>query len=99
MLRTVINNLVRNAIYHTVEGGITLVARPTGFTVCDTGPGISKTDKESIFKPFYRGESGSQHGLGLGLSLVQRICQKEQWAVSVSDNHPNGCCFKVSFKK
>jgi len=99
MLRTVINNLVRNAIYHTVEGGITLVARPTGFTVCDTGPGISKIDKDSIFKPFYRGESGSQHGLGLGLSLVQRICQKEQWAVSVSDNHPNGCCFEVSFKK
>jgi len=99
MLRTVINNLVRNAIYHTIEGGITLVARPTGFTVCDTGPGISKTDKESIFKPFYRGESRSQHGLGLGLSLVQRICQKEQWAVSVSDNHPSGCCFEVSFKK
>ena len=99
MLRTVINNLVRNAIYHTVEGGITLVARPTGFTVCDTGPGISKTDKGSIFKPFYRGKSGNQHGLGLGLSLVQRICQKEHWAVSVSDNHPNGCCFKVSFKK
>jgi signal transduction histidine kinase len=99
MLRTVINNLVRNAIHHTIEGGITLVARPTGFTICDTGPGISKTDMDSIFKPFYRGESSSQHGLGLGLSLVQRICQKEQWAVSVSDNHPSGCCFTVSFKK
>ena len=99
MLRTVINNLVRNAIYHTVKGGITLVAKPTGFTICDTGPGISKTDKDSIFKPFYRGESSNQQGLGLGLSLVQRICQKEQWAVSVNDNHPCGCCFTVSFKK
>jgi signal transduction histidine kinase len=99
MLRTVINNLVRNAIYHTVEGGITLVARPAGFTVCDTGPGIASADKDSIFKPFYRGESGSQKGLGLGLSLVQRICQKEQWSVSVSDNQPSGCCFTVSFKK
>jgi len=99
MLRTVINNLVRNAIHHTVEGGITLVAKPAGFTICDTGQGISKTDKDSIFKPFYRGESSSQQGLGLGLSLVQRICQKEQWAVCVSDNHPNGCCFTVSFKK
>ena len=99
MLRTVINNLVRNAIYHTVEGGITLVAKPAGFTVCDTGPGIGNADKGSIFKPFYRGESGSQQGLGLGLSLVQRICQKEQWSVSVSDNQPSGCCFTVSFKK
>jgi signal transduction histidine kinase len=99
MLRTVINNLVRNAIYHTTEGGITLVARPSGFTVCDTGPGIAKADRDSIFKPFYRGQSGSQQGLGLGLSLVQRICHKEQWSVSVSDNHPHGCCFTVSFKK
>ena len=99
MLRTVINNLVRNAIHHTAEGGITLVAQPTGFTICDTGPGISKTDRDSIFKPFYRGKSSSQQGLGLGLSLVQRICQKEQWAVCVSDNHPHGCCFTVSFKK
>lgn len=99
MLRTVINNLVRNAIYHTVEGGITLVTRPTGFTICDTGPGISNTDKDSIFKPFYRGKTGSQQGLGLGLSLVHRICQKEQWTVSVKDNHPNGCCFNISFKK
>lgn len=99
MLRTVINNLVRNAIYHTGAGGITLVARPAGFTVCDTGPGIPNADKDSIFKPFYRGETGSQQGLGLGLSLVQRICQKEQWSVSVSDNQPSGCCFTVSFKK
>ena len=99
MLRTVINNLVRNAISHTVEGGITLVARPAGFTVCDTGPGIANADKDSIFKPFYRGETGSQQGLGLGLSLVQRICQKEQWSVSVSDNQPSGCCFTVTFKK
>ena len=99
MLRTVINNLVRNAIYHTVEGGITLVARPDGVTVCDTGPGIANADKDSIFKPFYRGESGSQQGLGLGLSLVQRICQKEQWSVAVNDNQPHGCCFTVSFEK
>ena len=99
MLRTVINNLVRNAIHHTADGGITLVARPGGFTICDTGPGISKTDRDSIFKPFYRGQSSSQKGLGLGLSLVQRICQKEHWSVSVSDNYPTGCCFTVTFKK
>ncbi len=98
MLRTVLNNLVRNAIHYTAEGGITLEVRPTGFTLCDTGPGISKSDKDSIFKPFFRGQSGSRNGLGLGLSIVQRICQKERWTVSVSDNQPTGCCFTVTFK-
>ncbi len=98
MLRTVLNNLVRNAIHHTAEGGITLEVRSTGFTLCDTGPGISNTDKDSIFKPFFRGQSGSINGLGLGLSIVQRICQKEHWTVAVSDNQPTGCCFTVTFK-
>ena len=96
MLRTVLNNLVRNAIHHTAEGEITLVVHPTGFEICDTGPGISTSDKQSIFKPFYRGESGSRNGLGLGLSLVQRICQREQWSITVSDNTPVGCCFSVN---
>jgi signal transduction histidine kinase len=98
MVRTVINNLLRNAIHHTSEGDITLVAHRHGFTICDTGPGISKSERDAIFKPFYRGKKGSQQGLGLGLSLVKRICEKEQWAVSVSDNHPSGCCFEVAFK-
>lgn len=97
MLRTVLNNLVRNAIHHTAEGEIKLVIRPAGFEICDTGPGISPSDKQSIFKPFYRGESGSRNGLGLGLglSLVHRICQREQWSITVSDNIPVGCCFSV----
>ena len=101
MLRTVLNNLVRNAIHHTAEGEITLIVRPTGFEIRDTGPGISNSDKPSIFKPFYRGESGSRNGqgLGLGLSLVQRICQREQWAIAVSDNTPVGCCFSVTLNE
>lgn len=101
MLRTVLNNLLRNAIHHTKEGGITLVVRATGFDLCDTGPGISASEKESIFKPFYRGESGdrNRNGMGLGLSLVQRICEREEWAIAVSDNEPVGCCFTVTLKK
>lgn len=101
MLRTVLNNLVRNAIHHTAEGQITLVILPTGFEICDTGSGISDSDKQSIFKPFYRGESGRRNGmgLGLGLSLAQRICQREQWSIAVSDNTPVGCCFSVTLKK
>jgi signal transduction histidine kinase len=101
MLRTVLNNLIRNAIHHTKEGGITLISNAEGFELCDTGPGISTSDKESIFKPFYRGGSGDRnsHGMGLGLSLVQRICEREQWEIAVSDNNPAGCCFSVKLKK
>jgi len=99
MLRTVLNNLVRNAIHYTVEGQVTLVARPLGFTICDTGPGISKNEQEAIFKPFYRGQTVKRDGLGLGLSLVKRICEREKWTVDVQDNQPTGCCFTVTFVK
>jgi signal transduction histidine kinase len=98
MLRTVLNNLVRNAIHHTTEGGITLVVHAKGFELRDTGPGIAAVDKESIFKPFYRGQSRHGSGLGLGLSLAQRICQREQWTITVSDNQPCGSCFSVTLK-
>jgi signal transduction histidine kinase len=98
MLRTVLNNLVRNAIHHTSEGGITLAVHAKGFELRDTGSGISAIDKASIFKPFYRGESRSRNGLGLGLSLAQRICQRERWTIAVSDNKPNGSCFAVTLK-
>jgi len=97
MLRTVLNNLVRNAIYYTPQGEVTLEIRPGGFSIIDTGPGISQNEKESIFKPFYRGESSRREGLGLGLSLVQRICAREEWTIDVSDNQPSGCRFAISF--
>jgi signal transduction histidine kinase len=99
LLRTVLNNLIFNAIHHTKEGIITLSIQPTGFSVSDTGSGISESEKQAVFKPFYRGESHSRKGLGLGLSLVQRICQREDWEISISDNQPIGSCFTVSLKK
>jgi signal transduction histidine kinase len=99
LLRTVLNNLIFNAIHHTQEGGITLTVQPTGFSVSDTGAGISEAEKQAVFKPFYRGESHNRKGLGLGLSIVQRICQREEWNITISDNQPTGCCFTVSLKK
>lgn len=101
MLRTVLNNLIRNAIHHTKQGEITLVVNSDGFQLCDTGPGISTSEKQSIFKPYYRGDSenSSGHSMGLGLSLVQRICEREQWDIAVSDNNPVGCCFTVTLNK
>ena len=99
LLRTVLNNLIFNAIHHTQEGGVTLTVQAKGFSVSDTGSGISESEKQAVFKPFYRGESHSRKGLGLGLSLVQRICQREGWDISISDNQPTGSCFTVSLKK
>lgn len=95
LLRTVINNLILNAIHHTDQGEISLRLIPGGFELRDSGTGISAEKKPHIFEPFYRGETSHQNSLGLGLSLAQRICEREHWTISLEDNLPRGCLFTV----
>ena len=80
LLSRVVQNLVSNAIKYTLPGGSVLVGcRRRGgrlrFDVIDTGIGISKGQQSLIFKEFARLEHGARiaQGIGLGLSIVQRI--------------------------
>ena len=95
MLRTVLSNLVRNAIHHTTEGEVALQLTAQGFVLSDSGPGIPGKDRGQVFQPFYRGEISHPDSLGLGLSLVQRICEREHWNIALEDNQPRGCRFIV----
>ena len=95
LLRAVLNNLVRNAIHHTEQGEISLCLVAGGFELRDTGSGIAAPQKSLVFQPFYRGEDPHRNSLGLGLSLVQRICEREHWTITLEDNHPRGCRFRV----
>jgi signal transduction histidine kinase len=97
MLRTVLGNLIRNAIHHTSGGEIVLSLRPDGFDLRDNGLGIAADERAQIFKPYYRGKASHRDGLGLGLSLVQRICEREKWTITLEENEPRGCCFRINF--
>lgn len=98
LLRTVIDNLIRNAVHHTAEGEIVLVLKAAGFEVRDTGSGIAIDEITKVFKPYYRGTASHREGLGLGLSLVQRICEREHWSIVLEQNQPQGCCFRVNLE-
>ena len=97
LLRAVISNLLRNAIHYTDQGFVRLVLRPGGFSVCDSGAGIPPEKRESVFQPFVRGDSSRGDGLGLGLSLVQRICQRQGWQMRLEACPGGGCEFRVDF--
>jgi signal transduction histidine kinase len=73
------------------------VLRQGGFSVCDSGAGIPPEKRESVFQPFVRGDATRGDGLGLGLSLVQRICQRQGWHIRLSENPSGGCEFRVDF--
>ncbi|MGF6151739.1 sensor histidine kinase [Pseudomonas fluorescens] len=98
-LHAVMGNLLRNALHYTDSGFIRLTILPRGFLVEDSGVGIPEEKREAMFEPFVRGGEKRGDGLGLGLSLVQRICENQGWSVSLSTMEPNGCRFHVELGK
>ncbi|MBA1272496.1 sensor histidine kinase [Stutzerimonas azotifigens] len=94
-LRTVLSNLLRNALHYTNSGCVRLVLEAGGFRVEDTGMGIPTGEQDRMFQPFVRGEQARGEGLGLGLSLVKRICAYQGWTVGVEPGANGGSCFRV----
>jgi signal transduction histidine kinase len=95
LLHAVMGNLLRNALHYTESGFIRLTLTSTGFLVEDSGVGIPEEKREAMFEPFVRGNEKRGEGLGLGLSLVQRICENQGWNVSLTTMEPHGCRFQV----
>ncbi|KAA0987091.1 HAMP domain-containing sensor histidine kinase [Pseudomonas sp. ANT_J28] len=94
-LQSVMGNLLRNAWHYTDQGFIRLTLREHGFSVEDSGIGIPEEKRHAMFQPFVRGDEQRGEGLGLGLSLVQRICTHQNWRVDLTSRQPSGCCFTV----
>ncbi len=95
LLRAVLGNLLRNAWHYTDSGVIRLSLSDAGFSVEDSGAGIPEALREAVFEPFVRAAAERGDGLGLGLSLVQRICAQEGWQIRLLPVEPHGCRFEV----
>jgi two-component system, sensor histidine kinase len=100
LLERITRNLLSNAIRYTSVGEVALSARPASgkvrIEVRDTGAGILEQDRERIFEEFYQvGNPGrtSKRGLGLGLSIVQRLCGLLGYTISVDSEYGKGSTF------
>lgn len=73
LLDIVLKNLLRNAIsYGTPEGPIRIHTTPESLSISNYGP-APNISGEKLFERFYRNRQ-QQTSLGLGLSLVKKIC-------------------------
>jgi len=99
LLEQILRNLLSNSIQYTAQGKISVNfkkdSNTLGFTVEDTGCGIPAEDLPLIFKEFYRSDhSRSQYdGLGLGLSIVNRIVKKINGSCTVHSEVGKGSIF------
>jgi CheY-like chemotaxis protein len=82
LLRRVLQNLLGNALRYTARGGVLLAVQRRGdrwrISVIDTGPGISEAQQQAIFGEFRRLDRASpwgEQGLGLGLSICDRMAR------------------------
>jgi signal transduction histidine kinase len=104
-IRQVFANLLDNAVKYTpANGSVTISARNEAEFVKvifrDTGIGIPAEEQEKIWARLYRGDkSRSQHGLGLGLSLVKAVVQAHHGSVAVASQESNGAEFTVKLPK
>jgi Na+/proline symporter/signal transduction histidine kinase len=103
LLRRIVQNLLSNALRYTSRGGVLLGARRDGgnvrIEVWDTGPGIPDEQRSRIFDEFQRLERPSpwgEKGLGLGLSICDRLASILGHRLDLHSLPGHGSCFAVS---
>ena len=101
LLRRVLQNLVSNAIKYTPNGKVLVGCRRRGAQVAvevlDTGLGIPQSKQKTVFREFQRLDQGARvaRGLGLGLSIVQRIARALDHGLTLESTPGRGTRFTV----
>lgn len=100
-LNELFGNLLRNAVKYNKQGGtVTVCLTERGFSVEDTGIGISEENIGKVFSRFFtvdKSHSGKNGGFGLGLAVAKKICVKSSWNITAESKLGEGSKFTVEF--
>ena len=99
LLQRILSNLISNAINYTKCGKVevlTSINEDLLIEVIDTGTGLTEVEQEHIFDEFFQlnnPERDKKKGIGLGLSIVKRLCQLMNIPFAVHSEKGQGSCF------
>lgn len=105
LFRRLVQNLVSNAIKYTRKGRVLVGVRARGYLVelqvWDTGIGMADHELNKVFGEFTRLEEGVREaqGLGLGLSIVDRIARVLRLEIQLQSHKGKGTRFSVLLPK
>ena len=101
-IQQVLNNLISNAIKYSPNGGrvdvsVEQASDEALLRVADQGMGIAQEELPYIFEPFRRTTASREEvpGVGLGLSVAQRIVRAHGGRIQVESRKGNGATFHV----
>jgi len=99
----VVENVVSNAIKYTHSGGTVRVIAEIAngnflIKVSDNGAGVRADEREKIFQPFYRGDTGRRikQGMGLGLTIARELVTAHDGSIELSGASGKGSEFVIS---
>jgi two-component system OmpR family sensor kinase len=104
LLGRAIENVVRNAIKHSPDGGQVQLQQRTlntaagsqlSIRVLDRGPGVAPADLDTIFQPFFRSSNASTEGHGLGLAIAQHVIEAHGGSIKASNRAGGGLCVEI----
>lgn len=94
-LLILLGNLVQNAIRNTSSGKVSVYCEAHRLVVKDTGRGMPREFAEHIFDKHVQAQDS--HGVGLGLHIVKRLCDRYGWEIEVESVLGEGTCVIVNW--
>ena len=97
-------NILKNAIEHSQAGGAVEISGAdndvyTELRITDHGTGITREERERLFRRFYRGSTAKEDSVGIGLALAKEIVERQNGRILVDSEADRGTVFSIRFLK
>lgn len=96
LLYVVLSNIVANAYTYTKQGTIVINIQSQSVKVLDTGVGMNVEQQAGLYQRQFN--STDKNGVGIGMSLVKRICDNKGWRINVESEPDRGTGVELIFR-